>query len=198
MGWFWQHSSSKAYTCKDGYLWLAKKYVNWNEDCNWLWLWRLQETIQDWILHNCKYKEALFCSSVWWIWRDRNNDVFNNLEPWSISKVKGLCLSLTKDLQNAAHFQHCITHQSLLSHWIPPLEFQLKAVGANSMDLISKIDDILSRNWTVHFQLIQRTANRVADFMAKEAAVQRLPHTEWLQPRNSFLPCLAKDLLQPS
>ncbi|MED6149597.1 hypothetical protein PIB30_064030 [Stylosanthes scabra] len=90
MGWFWEHLSSKSYTCKDGYLWLVKKSVNWHEDCNWLWLWRLQ------------------------------------LEQWSISKVKGLCLSLTKDLKNAAHFQTCISHQFLIFYWIPPFESQMK------------------------------------------------------------------------
>ncbi|MED6135852.1 hypothetical protein PIB30_050513 [Stylosanthes scabra] len=68
--------------------------------------------------------------------------------------------------------------------------------GANSMDLITKIQDILSRNWTVHVNFIQRSANQVADFMAKEAAVKRLPHAEWLQTWKSVLPCLAKDLIQ--
>ncbi|MED6144650.1 hypothetical protein PIB30_017750 [Stylosanthes scabra] len=77
-------------------------------------------------------------------------------------------------------------------------QWPCRAVGANSMDLISKIQDILSRNWTVHVNLIQRSANQVADFMAKEAAVKRLPHAEWLQARNFILPCLVKDLTQPS
>ncbi|MED6199326.1 hypothetical protein PIB30_074919 [Stylosanthes scabra] len=140
---------------------------------------------------------------------DRNNDVFNPLEPWSVSRVNGLCLSLNKDLQHALHAQPSITHQSLLSFWIPPSGTQVKlncdasffpnlnsagfdcvirdplgnwaigsaghiletsglrlarlscqVDGANSRDLIPKIHELLSRNWTVDVELIQRTANQ--------------------------------------
>ncbi|MED6115097.1 hypothetical protein PIB30_086898 [Stylosanthes scabra] len=65
--------------------------------------------------------------------------------------------------------------------------------GANSKDLISKIREI-----RMDVQLIQRSANQVADSMAKEAAVQRLPHAKWPQAWNFLLSCLAKDLIHPS
>ncbi|MED6189723.1 hypothetical protein PIB30_098765 [Stylosanthes scabra] len=57
---------------------------------------------------------------------------------------------------------------------------------------------VIERNWTVNVQLIQRFTNLVADIKAKEVAIQRLPHAEWLQAWNSILPSLARDSYHPS
>ncbi|XP_016164363.1 uncharacterized protein LOC107606867 [Arachis ipaensis] len=41
LGWSWGVASSRLYSARSGYSWLAKRKFNWNEHDNWLWVWRL-------------------------------------------------------------------------------------------------------------------------------------------------------------
>ncbi|MED6203836.1 hypothetical protein PIB30_003125 [Stylosanthes scabra] len=63
-----------------------------------------------------------------------------------------------------------------------------------NLDLTSKIRDLLHRNWWIEIRLIQRTANCVADAMAKTAARHHYPHMEWLQSWSDLIPVLRQDL----
>ncbi|MED6153424.1 hypothetical protein PIB30_101905 [Stylosanthes scabra] len=67
------------------------------------------------------------------------------------------------------------------------------AEAVANLDLVSKILDLLERNWWVDIRLIQRSANGVANAMAKTAARQHLPHAEWLHPWNDLLPLPRED-----
>ncbi|XP_015957787.1 uncharacterized protein LOC107481944 [Arachis duranensis] len=40
-GWSWSVASSRFYSARSGYSWLAKRKFDWNEHDNWLWVWRL-------------------------------------------------------------------------------------------------------------------------------------------------------------
>ena len=40
-GWSWGVASSRLYSARSGYSWLAKRKFDWNEHDNWLWVWRL-------------------------------------------------------------------------------------------------------------------------------------------------------------
>ncbi|MED6127941.1 hypothetical protein PIB30_092833 [Stylosanthes scabra] len=39
--WHWVSASSKEYSTKSAYLWLAKQHLNWTDNDNWSWLWKL-------------------------------------------------------------------------------------------------------------------------------------------------------------
>ncbi|KAL4315184.1 hypothetical protein AHAS_Ahas15G0159700 [Arachis hypogaea] len=56
----------------------------------------------------------------------------------------------------------------------------------NDSDLLGKIKEMLQRNWTAILVLIQRTANRAADLMAKTAALNKQVYLEWAQPEGSI------------
>ncbi|MED6144460.1 hypothetical protein PIB30_015887 [Stylosanthes scabra] len=52
--------------------------------------------------------------------------------------------------------------------------------------LISRIQNILQWPWIVELNLIQRTANRVADAMAKHTTIYGVHYAEWLLSRNDL------------
>ncbi|MED6151517.1 hypothetical protein PIB30_083235, partial [Stylosanthes scabra] len=49
-------------------------------------------------------------------------------------------------------------------------------------DLIIKIHQVLQWNWNAEVVLIQRTANNVADFLAKKALHNKVEYVELLEP----------------
>ncbi|MED6172783.1 hypothetical protein PIB30_053171, partial [Stylosanthes scabra] len=57
--------------------------------------------------------------------------------------------------------------------------------------------EFLERPWALDVQLIQRSANHVADAMAKSARKLKLPHAKWLQAWNYLLPLLVRDCPHP-
>ncbi|MED6171073.1 hypothetical protein PIB30_037274 [Stylosanthes scabra] len=120
MGWFWLASSSKTYSCKDGYLWLAKRHVDWQENSNWLRHWRLKM-----IMFGIGFITIVSIENSCFVLEFGGFGVtetmmFSTPYPWSISKVKGLCLSMAKELENATCFLSNFTPQFLLSSWVPP------------------------------------------------------------------------------
>ncbi|MED6192105.1 hypothetical protein PIB30_006931 [Stylosanthes scabra] len=114
-----------------------------------------------WVLKNIKQHESLFLAVIWWIWCDRNNDVSSS----SLNLVS----------------------PSLVYDWIPPPSSVAKSQSSMNGDLLhllDKIHDVLRWNWSVSVHLIQRTANRIADLLARRAASMKLRYSEWLQPCN--------------
>ncbi|KAL4300386.1 hypothetical protein AHAS_Ahas17G0195700 [Arachis hypogaea] len=207
-----------------------------------------------WIRSNLNKNEFLFAAAFWWIWRDRNNDIFHQDDPWSKEKIVHLVQHAARDFSKVVTNQKHIIPSSLQYNWEPPpmnvckvncdasvfengqlagfgciirdsmgiwmkgcsasiplssvLSCELHAIwrglvmawdceykevicetdnldafflvsrGTTSMitndsDLLGKIKEMLQRNWTATLVLIQRTANRAADLMAKTAALNK-------------------------
>ncbi|MED6121756.1 hypothetical protein PIB30_033192, partial [Stylosanthes scabra] len=57
--------------------------------------------VKSWLRKDICTDEFAFCSTLWWVWRDRNNSIFNPDDVWSTLQAAS---SLT----------------SLLVDWIPP------------------------------------------------------------------------------
>ncbi|XP_052107421.1 uncharacterized protein LOC110273893 [Arachis duranensis] len=126
-GWFWTNSNTLTYSTKSGYEWLLKKKFGWNDNENWLWLWRLRlpEKIKC-LLWLClsngvptasyRFQRAAF----WWIWRDRNNDIFHQDDPWSKEKIVHLVKHAARDFSNVVINQKHIIPSSLKYNWEPP------------------------------------------------------------------------------
>ncbi|MED6133620.1 hypothetical protein PIB30_029792 [Stylosanthes scabra] len=65
-------------------------------------------------------------------------------------------------------------------------------------DLVLMIREVIQRNWVVVVKLIHRTANDVADYLAKQSARQCQPYVELLASNSVLENILAKDLLSLS
>ncbi|KAL4295023.1 hypothetical protein AHAS_Ahas18G0286600 [Arachis hypogaea] len=220
-----------------------------------------------WIRSNLNKNEFLFAAAFWWIWRDRNNDIFHQDDPWSKEKIVHLVQHAARDFSKVVTNQKHIIPFSLQYNWEPPpmnvckvncdasvfengqlagfgciirdsmgiwmkgcsasiplssvLSCELHAIWrglvmawdceykevicetdnldafllvsrgttnmiTNDSDLLGKIKEMLQRNWTATLVLIQRTANRAADLMAKTAALNKQVYLEWLQPPNNL------------
>ncbi|MED6108015.1 hypothetical protein PIB30_019606 [Stylosanthes scabra] len=110
------------------------------------------------------HHEFLFSAALWWIWRDRNNNYFNEEDPWSKQKVLMLIRHATRE--------HYSFFTDQLSHMSSTIAFHWKAPPIHTF----------KRDWTATVVLVQRTANYAADHMVKEVARHHLTHSEWLQP----------------
>ncbi|MED6187862.1 hypothetical protein PIB30_080520 [Stylosanthes scabra] len=94
-GWFWKNSYSGLYSASSGYAWLGKKLYDWNDQENWDYpksreIWKRLPfgdsshlNLMSWIHRSKNLTSVLFFVAIWWIWRNRNNDLFNNEEMWS-------------------------------------------------------------------------------------------------------------------
>ncbi|MED6116166.1 hypothetical protein PIB30_097660 [Stylosanthes scabra] len=156
-----------------------------------------------WVLKNLKQHEFLFSAAIWWIWRARNNDVFNSDSHWNLEK------SLRQTRKAAFEFKK-VSSTSFLSltpppityAWIPPPSSIFKcgckdvicktdcidayllvnkthsSMDTTINDLLVKIHDAIHWDWSVSILPIQRTTNRVADLLARRTTSLRLRYTE--------------------
>ncbi|MED6118442.1 hypothetical protein PIB30_002695 [Stylosanthes scabra] len=62
------------------------------------------------------------------------------------------------------------------------------------IDLINRIHELIKRSWRVEFSLIQRTANAVADALARYAILNGVVQVELLTPSDDFKMLLQRDL----
>ncbi|XP_057747959.1 uncharacterized protein LOC130967155 [Arachis stenosperma] len=332
-GWSWDVASSRLYSARSGYSWLAKRKFDWNEHDNWLWVWRLHipekykfliwlslhnaiptaefrlgrglalsstchrcqnssesilhclrecpsakevwtllglysdnSNLHDWLYRGARSGDVfLFFSTIWWIWRSRNNDLFNIDDSWSASKVVSLIRSSVREFHTIFAMHQSLSSPSLCLHWVPPpvhsvklncdaswfapsgyagfgciirnpdgcwlkgctgkvevcsvffaelyaiwrglllaweSEFRevicetgcLEALFLVNQRMLSKdipewdlakhIQEVMNWNWRVSILLIQRTANSIADCMAKAAASVADIHSNRSQPWN--------------
>ncbi|MED6226585.1 hypothetical protein PIB30_105276 [Stylosanthes scabra] len=51
-----------------------------------------------WAQRCCRNNLALFAAGLWWVWRDRNNDIFCPNEPWNNDFVLALCRKSSSEL----------------------------------------------------------------------------------------------------
>ncbi|MED6199605.1 hypothetical protein PIB30_077471 [Stylosanthes scabra] len=61
-----------------------------------------------------------FSATLLWIWRNRNNDIFNSDHPWNETKIQILVSSSCKDFLTSFHSQKGAATPSLLQDWIVP------------------------------------------------------------------------------
>ncbi|MED6212760.1 hypothetical protein PIB30_086631, partial [Stylosanthes scabra] len=66
--------------------------------------------------------------------------------------------------------------------------------GDANRDLLLKIFEVTHWKWNAEIILIQRTANRVADMLARQAVRDHLDYTEWLLPHISILSVIQDDM----
>ncbi|MED6137011.1 hypothetical protein PIB30_061013 [Stylosanthes scabra] len=64
----------------------------------------------------------------------------------------------------------------------------------DTSDLIRRIKELLHRQWRVEIHLIQRTANKIADAVAKHALAKRITHADWPVPWDGLRDLLQQDL----
>ncbi|XP_057755680.1 uncharacterized protein LOC130974857 [Arachis stenosperma] len=187
-GWSWGVASSRLYSARSGYSWLAKRKFDWNEHDNWLWVWRLHipekykfliwlslhnaiptaefrlgrglalsstchrcqngsesilhclrecpsakevwtllglysdnSNLHYWLYRGARSGDAfLFFSTIWWIWRSRNHDLFNIDDSWSASKVVSLIRSSVREFHTIFAMHQSLSPPSLCLHWVPP------------------------------------------------------------------------------
>ncbi|MED6225929.1 hypothetical protein PIB30_098310 [Stylosanthes scabra] len=75
------------------------------------------------------------------------------------------------------------------------LKNDTSAANNDVTELTRRIHALMKRSWRVELALIQRTANHVADALAKYAVVQNIDQVEWLIPNNNVKELLKYDFL---
>ncbi|MED6139027.1 hypothetical protein PIB30_079972 [Stylosanthes scabra] len=90
-----------------------------------------------------------------------------------------------------------LTQVSLVSYWRYDMVYCLLGKLASGMlsDWVLRVKDIIQRQWSVCIVLIQRSANSVADPLAKNAATGQLTYSEWSSPSDDLLALLQKDIV---
>ncbi|MED6179844.1 hypothetical protein PIB30_004484 [Stylosanthes scabra] len=62
----------------------------------------------------------LFFAAIWWIWRERNNDVFNSDSPWNLEKVLGLIRHAASEFKKVSSPSSLsLTPPPIIYDWIP-------------------------------------------------------------------------------
>ncbi|MED6116738.1 hypothetical protein PIB30_102969 [Stylosanthes scabra] len=69
------------------------------------------------------------------------------------------------------------------------------AANNDVTELTRRIHALMKCSWRVELALIQRTANHVADALAKYAVVQKVDQVEWLIPNDDVKELLKLDYL---
>ncbi|MED6122012.1 hypothetical protein PIB30_035746 [Stylosanthes scabra] len=64
--------------------------------------------------------DILFVVALWWIWCDRNNNVFCPMDPWRVGKVLALCRSSARDYSFFYDLQQSSLECCLRFAWNPP------------------------------------------------------------------------------
>ncbi|MED6108101.1 hypothetical protein PIB30_118707 [Stylosanthes scabra] len=62
----------------------------------------------------------LFCAVLWWVWRDRNNDVFCPGDPWNMDKIVGLSHHNANEFELLSSSRHPSFSSHFCLDWEPP------------------------------------------------------------------------------
>ncbi|MED6136625.1 hypothetical protein PIB30_057676 [Stylosanthes scabra] len=111
---------------------------------------------------------------LWWIWRSRCQEIFHPDEAWSDLKVARLSQSLSNDIV------------SITQEVFQKLQHIFSSYLLGDVDLFSKIQDLLRRNWNVRFELIKRETNNAADWLAKKGALVCVDYALWTSPEDNL------------
>ncbi|XP_072058140.1 uncharacterized protein [Arachis hypogaea] len=229
--------------------------------------------LEFWIRKVMPGNEAIVGAGLWWVWRHRCNDIFNNGDQWSNYKVVAMARITANDLRKFASTK-CITFKDR-RRWKPPIgdtfkvncdaslfsDWNLAGIGcvirdsngrwisgcsssyplgpivrcelfavwrglilawdyglrdivcktdsldilhilknpANGLncdvvDILQKIQELLSRPWVVDYEWIIRDANIVADWLARYAVKTNPTHVIWSEPCDELQHLLLVDL----
>ncbi|MED6187902.1 hypothetical protein PIB30_080974 [Stylosanthes scabra] len=145
--------------------------------------------------------------ALWWVWRDRNNSIFNPDDAWSTLQIPpyGHIMKINCDASLFNDYPYagfgCVIRDSNrvwikgclgTIHSSSVLRAELFAQPRSNLrhsadaDLVNKILEALNWNWNAQVVLIQRTANTAADFLAKYAVERNIAHMELLRPLNNM------------
>ncbi|XP_057746710.1 uncharacterized protein LOC130965976 [Arachis stenosperma] len=138
-----------------------------------------------WLRSDMNSNAFLFSVTIWWIWRDLNNDVFNPANPWRMDK-RGLILAWEVGFREVTCETDCLDAFILVND-------RNNQVPSSDNDLVTKIKEVLRWNWRVEVNLIQRDANQVADALAKYAASNYIQQLEWNEPWEDLKVLLQRD-----
>ncbi|MED6131590.1 hypothetical protein PIB30_011193 [Stylosanthes scabra] len=175
--------------------------------------------ILPWFLNGSKRFPFLFYAVLWWIWWYRNNAIFNASDPWLSEKIIALIRSSSEELHRIFVLQRMSSSSLLKLSWSPPFQawdlgyrdvlcetdcheafILLKADNSATRndvtELISRIHELLKCSWSVDTSLIQRTANALADALAKYVVLNGVVQVEWPMPSDDFQMLLQRDLEQ--
>ncbi|MED6115449.1 hypothetical protein PIB30_090705 [Stylosanthes scabra] len=153
---------------------------------------RLRETrkmTREWAI----YLEAIVATGLWWQWRFRNPRIFGGEETWSSFKVK--CDASIFFESNCAGFDAVIRND--MGMWIkgcsgPLPMWSIRRCNTHLLpsdedaDVLSKIRELWSRDWSINWNLVPREANKVADTLAKHGAKYNNTYIEWLEPKSAL------------
>ncbi|MED6223305.1 hypothetical protein PIB30_072688 [Stylosanthes scabra] len=144
-------------------------------------------------------------AALWWQCRYRNQQVFNEDNVWSPLKVVHNVQGTIQDLINCdvsvfpddqrAGFGCALRDdsgdwcgiKSVICETDCRYAFLL-AQNTNDLgdvmdsNLVAKIRELCNREWSVHWSLILREANGIADALAKKGALNGSLYVEWLCP----------------
>ncbi|MED6114042.1 hypothetical protein PIB30_076485 [Stylosanthes scabra] len=99
---------------------------------------------------------------------------------------KGLLLARSAGYKNIICEMDCLDALQLIQ-----LDYSPSTV---EHDLVSKIKENLLQNWSVQLSLIQRSANSVADYMARFASTTQHGYREWSTPSHEIHDRVQHDL----
>ncbi|MED6138414.1 hypothetical protein PIB30_074034 [Stylosanthes scabra] len=175
-----------------------------------------------WFLNGSKQQPFLFFSALWWIWRYRNNAIFNTVDPWLPEKVIALIRSSSEELLRVFHLQRLSCSSTLKLSWTSPAQgtvtvnsdvCYIESYGtmgfgcvirdwkgdwkkgcAGSIPPSGILQAFILLNADTFAANNERFANSVADALAKYAVVHGVYQVEWLIPRDDIKELLKRDM----
>ncbi|XP_015973569.1 uncharacterized protein LOC107496758 [Arachis duranensis] len=116
--------SSTCHRCQNGsesILHCLRECPSAKEVWNLLGLYSDNSNLDDWLYRGARSGDVfLFFSTIWWIWRRRNHDLFNIDDSWSASKVVSLIRSSVREFHTIFAMHQSLSPPSLCLHWVPP------------------------------------------------------------------------------
>ncbi|XP_016206120.1 uncharacterized protein LOC107646451 [Arachis ipaensis] len=116
--------SSTCHRCQNGYesiLHCLRECPSAKEVWNLLGMYSDNSNLHDWLYRGARSGDIfLFFSTIWWIWRSKNHDLFNIDDSWSASKMVSLIRSLVREFHTIFAMHQSMSPPSLCLHWVPP------------------------------------------------------------------------------
>ncbi|MED6106641.1 hypothetical protein PIB30_006266 [Stylosanthes scabra] len=106
--------------------------------------------LENWFKVSSSRHEFIFPAFVWWIWLDRNDDIFNVDEPWSVQKVFTIIRHLASEFQKLSSSSN-LSSSAISTSWeTPPSSIAKKNCDAS----------ILSSSNSAGFDCLIRDSSR--------------------------------------
>ncbi|XP_016165109.1 uncharacterized protein LOC107607701 [Arachis ipaensis] len=116
--------SSTCHRCQNGFesiLHCLHECPSAKEVWNLLGLYSDNSDLRDWLYRGTRSGDVfLFFSTIWFLWRSRNHNLFNTDDSWSASKVVSLIRSSVREFHPIFAMHQSLSPPSLCLHWVPP------------------------------------------------------------------------------